>query len=252
MDRFLNRALSFAAVALFALISARLVSQDLRYGAVVLFVALAFGVPAVLSRRRMRRLLLSGDVPRILGTWKGSLQRVTYPETMAPLMTATAYAAYGPPSGYAGPALASWGARVGASLLDGLVMYIPLSIGYVALMGGLISQASGLEAGQAAPAPAAGAVLAFLVGSLVTLALWIWNRGIRQGGTGQSIGKKALGIRLLKEADGRPMGTGMALLRDVVHVVDSAPMDIGYLWPLWDPKKQTFADKIVATVVVKG
>lgn len=95
MDRVLNRALSFAAIALFALIAARLVAQDLRYGLVLLLVAFAFGVPAVLSRRRMRQLLLSGDVPRILGTWQGSLQRVTYPETMAPLMTATAYAAYG-------------------------------------------------------------------------------------------------------------------------------------------------------------
>jgi hypothetical protein len=80
---------------LFALISARLVAQDRRYVLVVLLVLIGFGVPAVLSRRRMRRLLISGDVPRILGTWQGSLRRVTYPETMAPLMTATAYAAYG-------------------------------------------------------------------------------------------------------------------------------------------------------------
>jgi hypothetical protein len=43
----------------------------------------------------MRRLLMSGDVPRILGMWQGSLRRVMYPETMAPLMTATAYAAFG-------------------------------------------------------------------------------------------------------------------------------------------------------------
>ena len=77
------------------MIAARLVSQDLRYGVVVLLVSVAFGVPTLLSRRRMRRLLISGDVPRILGTWQGSLKRVTYPETMAPLMTATAYAAYG-------------------------------------------------------------------------------------------------------------------------------------------------------------
>jgi hypothetical protein len=95
LDRFLARALSFTSVALFALISARLVTQDRRYAVVVLLVTVGFGVPALLSRRRMRRLLISGDVPRILGTWQGSLRRVTYPETMAPLMTATAYAAYG-------------------------------------------------------------------------------------------------------------------------------------------------------------
>ncbi len=95
MNRLLSRALSLASVALFALLSARLVAQDRRYAIVVLLVLIGFGVPALLSRRRMRRLLISGDVPRILGTWQGSLRRVTYPETMAPLMTATAYAAYG-------------------------------------------------------------------------------------------------------------------------------------------------------------
>lgn len=91
----MRRALSFASMALFALVSARLVAQDRRYTLIVLLVMIGFGVPALLSRRRMRRLLISGDVPRILGTWQGSLSRVTYPETMAPLMTATAYAAYG-------------------------------------------------------------------------------------------------------------------------------------------------------------
>jgi hypothetical protein len=95
MDRFLTRALSFASIALFALISARLVTQDVRYALVVVLVVIGIGVPALLSRQRMRRVLLSGDVPRILGTWQGSLRRVTYPETMTPLMTATAYAAYG-------------------------------------------------------------------------------------------------------------------------------------------------------------
>ena len=95
MDRLLARALSITSIALFALISVRLVVQDRRYAVVVALVAIGFGIPALLSRRRMRRLLISGDVPRILGTWQGSLRRVTYPETMAPLMTATAYAAYG-------------------------------------------------------------------------------------------------------------------------------------------------------------
>jgi len=52
-------------------------------------------LPAYFARRRMRRLLMSGDPERVLGTWQGSLQRVMYPETMAPLMVATAYAAYG-------------------------------------------------------------------------------------------------------------------------------------------------------------
>ena len=52
-------------------------------------------LPAVLGRWRMRRLLISGDVERVIGTWEGSIQRVPYRETMAPLLKATAYASYG-------------------------------------------------------------------------------------------------------------------------------------------------------------
>jgi hypothetical protein len=95
LDRFIARALSFALVALFAFASARLIAHDARFTAVVLVAATAFLVPAWLARRRMRRLLLSGDIGRILGTWQGSFRKVTHPETMAPLVTATAYAAYG-------------------------------------------------------------------------------------------------------------------------------------------------------------
>ncbi|MBN9166715.1 MAG: hypothetical protein J0I07_37630, partial [Myxococcales bacterium] len=95
MNRFLPRALSIASLALLAFVSARLIARDVRFVAVVLVVAVAFVVPAWLARRRMRQLLLSGDISRIVGTWQSSFRKVTQPETMAPLVTATAYAAAG-------------------------------------------------------------------------------------------------------------------------------------------------------------
>ena len=159
---------------------------------------------------------------------------------------APAYAAGGYQQAYAGPELASWGVRVGANIIDGLVMNIPYFIGYVAFLAG-----SGVDSSGKAGTPSAGATIALLIGSLLTFGLWIWNRGIKQGRTGQSIGKKVLGLRLVKEMDGQPMGTGMSLLRDVAHVVDQIFL-LGYLWPLWDAKKQTFADKMLTTIVVKG
>jgi hypothetical protein len=95
LDRAFARFLSFASVALFALVAARLVIHDHRYVFAIALIVVAFIVPSWLARRRMKRLLISGDVPRILGSWSSALHRVTHPETMAPLMTATAYAAYG-------------------------------------------------------------------------------------------------------------------------------------------------------------
>lgn len=95
MQRFLVRVLSLGIVAGCALLSARLIAQDARFSGVVLVIVIGASVPGFLARRRMRALLMSGDVRQVLGTWQPSLRRVTYPETMAPLMTATAYAAYG-------------------------------------------------------------------------------------------------------------------------------------------------------------
>lgn len=95
MDRFVSRALSLTSVVLLALLSARLIAHDVRFSAVVVVVVVALLVPAWIARRRMRALLLSGDIARILTTWRRSFRRATHPETMAPLVTATAYAAYG-------------------------------------------------------------------------------------------------------------------------------------------------------------
>ena len=96
MQRVLARMLSLSAVTLFALVSARMVARDVRFVVVVVAVALAFAIPTWVARRRMRKLLLSGDIGRILGTWRGANgYAVTHPETMTPLVTATAYAAYG-------------------------------------------------------------------------------------------------------------------------------------------------------------
>ena len=81
--------------AICVVLAANLAAQDPRYIApLVLIIGLTF-LPVVLQRRRMRKLLMSGDVKRVLGTWEGSIERMTHAETMAPLMAATAYASYG-------------------------------------------------------------------------------------------------------------------------------------------------------------
>ncbi|MFF4954993.1 RDD family protein [Streptomyces chattanoogensis] len=68
---------------------------------------------------------------------------------------------------------------------------------------------------------------------------------------GASPGKKIMKIRLIREETGLPLGLGMTLLRRICHGLDSAACGIGYLWPAWDAKGQTFADKVMRTVVVR-
>jgi len=52
--------------------------------------------------------------------------------------------------------------------------------------------------------------------------------------------------------DGKAIGAWGLMLRDLAHLLDTAPLLVGWLWPLWDSKKQTFADKIIGSVVVSG
>ena len=84
--------------------------------------------------------------------------------------------------------------------------------------------------------------------SLVGLAYWVWNYGYRQGTTGSSIGKSVLKFKVVSEVTGQPLGFGMSVVRQIAHFVDALICFVGYLFPLWDAKRQTVADKIMTTV----
>jgi hypothetical protein len=64
-------------------------------GLVLAELALIVFVPQLLRRRKLRRVLRSGDADAVLAAWESSLDRVPHPETMAPLIAATALAAQG-------------------------------------------------------------------------------------------------------------------------------------------------------------
>jgi tetratricopeptide (TPR) repeat protein/uncharacterized RDD family membrane protein YckC len=86
------------------------------------------------------------------------------------------------------------------------------------------------------------------------LAVGIWNRILRDGKTGQSLGRQLTGTRLIGFATGAPIGLGKVLLRQLCHLLDNLPcvcLPLGFLWPLWDQRRQTFADKIVGSIVVR-
>lgn len=193
----------------------------------------------------------------------------TAPHPTPPAQPWTQAPAYGAPTGYAGhPAyrggspwgpLAGWGTRAAAMLLDSLLQLlgmVPYVVGLILFVVGAPDSGSDGRYGDYTPAKegstglmVAGGLLV-LAGLLLMLGIQIWNRAFRQGRTGQSMGKRVMGIRLVDEATGQPIGAGMAFVRDLAHTLDGAAY-VGYLWPLWDDKRQTFADKILSTVVVE-
>jgi uncharacterized RDD family membrane protein YckC len=151
------------------------------------------------------------------------------------------YGSMPPPPAYPMPgasgSYANWGQRVGASIVDWLVT-LPFSILAYALGRG--TDDNGL--------PTLNAL--YWIFLLLGFAVAIYNRAFLAGKTGQSWGKKALNIRLVSEQTGQPIGAGMAFVRDLAHIVDLVICYVGFLFPLWDAKKQTLADKIIKTLVV--
>jgi len=93
-----ERALAWVPFVLSAALVATVVELAMRrptLGLVLGELALVLLVPQLLQRRRLRRVLRSGDVNAVLSAWEPSMERVPHPETMAPLITATALAAHG-------------------------------------------------------------------------------------------------------------------------------------------------------------
>ena len=139
-----------------------------------------------------------------------------------------------------GPPLASWTRRVIAALLDGAI----LSGATWAVLG---SDGSSPSLTPTFSAGAAAGIAWFtspwLVGLLVAmLAL--------QGWTGATPGKRVAGVAIVRASDGLPVGVLASGLRVVAHLLDAIFL-IGYLRPLWNDRKQTFADSIVGTLAVQ-
>jgi uncharacterized RDD family membrane protein YckC len=93
-------------------------------------------------------------------------------------------------------------------------------------------------------------MIVYILAYIVAVAYGIWNVGYRQGTTGQSIGKSVMKFKVISEKTGQPIGFGLSIVRQIAHVVDAIICYIGFLFPLWDAKRQTIADKIMSTVCV--
>ncbi len=169
------------------------------------------------------------------------------PEGAPPASGQPAYGqpAYGQPSGQPAGYYATWGDRVIATLWDILFPWKGL---LVLLLGVVITS---VGAGLDQSVVVALGVVLILVGWGWAIWLFIRNYFLDQGRTGWTWGKRKVGIRLINEVDGTPVGAGMAFVRYLLHGLINQACYIDYLWPLWDERKQTLTDKVLNSVVIK-
>jgi uncharacterized RDD family membrane protein YckC/predicted Zn-dependent protease len=68
---------------------------------------------------------------------------------------------------------------------------------------------------------------------------------------GQTPGKRLLGLRVIRY-DGHRPGPVHGLVRTQLRIVSMLPLFLGYLWAIWDGRKQTWHDKFASTCVVRA
>lgn len=67
---------------------------------------------------------------------------------------------------------------------------------------------------------------------------------------GQTIGKKAMNIRVIDFATGGSLDSSKALVRSLVREVSGFACALGFIWALFNSEKQTWHDLAANTVVV--
>jgi uncharacterized RDD family membrane protein YckC len=133
-------------------------------------------------------------------------------------------------------ALAGFGARLGAMVIDVLVAF---------------TWARGIGAVYRTIGPDHDLWGPFSSSSVIVLVIWWLYFVLATWGFGRTLGKHALGLRVVTTHLGRPdMGT--VLFREVVgRILVAASFGIGYLWAAFDRRRQGWHDKVADTLVVR-
>jgi uncharacterized RDD family membrane protein YckC len=71
------------------------------------------------------------------------------------------------------------------------------------------------------------------------------------GRTGQTPGNAALSIRVVDIETGEVIGYGRAFGRALMAIVSTVVLLLGFLWMLWDSRKQTWHDKVVGSIPIR-
>jgi uncharacterized RDD family membrane protein YckC len=149
--------------------------------------------------------------------------------------------AQGPPE-EEGVVYSGWWRRAAALVIDSLLIWVVVLAVFVvaALVAALDETVGGVFL-----------LLAILFAIAGPIFYWIYWTGKEPG---QTVGKKALGIRVRHAEHDRTIGYGPSAGRYLITFVFGIfiiPSLLDYLWPLWDSRNQSLHDKVANSVVVR-
>lgn len=163
---------------------------------------------------------------------------------------------YGYPAGSYGAPVpgqlpASMGARLGARLLDGLIVGVPASVLFFVVTLGAVAAAPNSDE------PPAWFYVVLVLLFLLTIVAAALYEILLTARTGSTLGKRVVGIRVTR-SDGSPVSTGAAAKRWAVYYLPNLVPLLGSIWallvaisPFFDsPRRQGWHNKVADTVVV--
>lgn len=165
-----------------------------------------------------------------------------------------------------GAPLASWGRRVGARLIDGLIttpvaflLVFPLFLDTMRHVVDVAREQAaagtsspfGIYDAQTVRAMATIGLVTLVVGLVYEMGFLLWKAA--------TPGKLLLGLRVRRWAPGEPLTAGVIARRWIGYQGVSQIPSVGpiysvidVLWPLWDPRRQALHDKLAGTCVVRA
>jgi len=152
--------------------------------------------------------------------------------------------------------LAGWWSRVGATLIDGLIIGVG-ALAIMAIFGGVFSVGFFASEETGVIAVIVGLMLSFVAIAIVAL---LYAPLMMDRTNGKTLGRMAMGIRVVR-ANGQPMTFGFAMLREVAVKAllfgFAGSLTFGLanladvLWPLWDDENRALHDFLVDTRTVR-
>lgn len=152
--------------------------------------------------------------------------------------------------------LSGWWRRVGASIIDSIIVGVAS-----AALAAIVLLLTGVEVLNASDELSGAFVLSVVIAAYLAVPA-IYYCSIMTSTNGQTVGKQALDIRVVRE-DGLAVDAWWAFKRQILVInllfglilgffLFGLPQLIDYLWPLWDAKNQALHDKIVKSRVVRA
>lgn len=132
---------------------------------------------------------------------------------------------------------AGFGLRLGASIIDILIL-LPLlyGLGYAVYGSAYFSSTEAIKG-------TADYFIQIVLPMAITLVFWHYKSA--------TPGKQILGLKIVDASTFEKPSTGQFVLRYFAYIVSMLPLGLGFIWVIFDKRKQAFHDKIARTLILK-